>query len=275
MKTTYLLALIFILATSAWSAETLRFVLIADPQMEFTKESPGLDKNFLAVTVDEINHLSPPAELALILGDMVQASHSTEQWDDYFSEINKLIIPYYEVMGNHDGRNREGLHRWRNTWKKEDYYAFTHNGVFFMGLNSNLLKAADQLPEETATQNTFISCELATNKTNPHKFIFQHYPLYLTDPDEPYDAGKNIPIKERKTLLNLIDEYDVKAVFNGHRHYQIENDYNGTLLLTANPSAGPLGQGKRGYYIVTYNLDTESTTYEFIENTPAKLIGNF
>jgi hypothetical protein len=87
------------------SAETLRFVCIADPQMEFTPNSPGLDKQFLELTIDEVCNLNPPAEFALILGDMVQSSSNADQWDDYFAAMDGMTIPYYEVMGNHDGWN--------------------------------------------------------------------------------------------------------------------------------------------------------------------------
>lgn len=106
---------------------------------------------------------------------------------------------------------------------------------------------------------------------NPHKFIFQHYPLYLSDPAEAQDGSKNLPIREREMLLDYINRYHVKAHFSGHRHYEIENKFGDTLMLTCNPSARPLGNGQRGYYIVDYDLDTKTVKYRFVENTQQKL----
>ena len=140
-----------------------------------------------------------------------------------------------------------------------------------MGLNSYFLKNPNDVPAETAAQKNFITTELRNNTTNPHKFIFQHFPLYLDTPEEAEDGNRNLPIAERNFMLSQIDTHHVKALFNGHTHYEIIRDYNGTLLLSANPSSKTLGRGRRGFYTVDYNKTTQALSYLFIENTQADL----
>jgi len=256
--------------------DVVRFVLIADPQMGFSSARASsyskIDVDYFKLTIDKINNLNSPAEFALILGDMVnKQSDEVQQWPDYQTGINNLSIAYYEVMGNHDGWNAKGLDRWRNRWGKKDYYSFTHNGVYFMGLNSYFFKKPYDAPEETTAQKHFITTELQNNAENSHKFIFQHFPLYLDNPTEAEDGNRNLPIAERNFMLEQINTYKIKAVFNGHTHYEIVRNYKGTLLLSANPSSKTLGSGKRGFYTVEYNKATQAVSYLFIENTQAEL----
>lgn len=256
--------------------DVVRFVLIADPQMGFSSARASsyskIDVDYFRLTIEKINNLSRPAEFALILGDMVnKQSDEIQQWPDYQTAINNLSIPFYEVMGNHDGWNSKGLDRWRNRWGKKDYYSFTHNGVYFMGLNSYFLKKPLADVDETKKQKNFIVSELDKHKDNPHKFIFQHYPLYINSPTEAEKGHRNLPVAERNFLLEQIESHDIKAVFNGHTHYEIVNEYKGTLLLSANPSSKTLGKGQRGFYTVEYNKATQALSYRFIENTQAEL----
>lgn len=277
-------AMIILILLSITSCATLkkqdvvRFVLIADPQMGFSDARAysdtysNKDLDYFRLTIDKINKLSTPGEFVLLLGDMVhKQSDEVYQWPDYHGALNALNIPYHEVMGNHDGWNADGLRRWRDTWGKRDVYSFTHRGLFFMGLNSYFLKNPNDVPAETAAQKNFITTELRNNTTNPHKFIFQHFPLYLDTPEEAEDGNRNLPIAERNFMLSQIDTHHVKALFNGHTHYEIIRDYNGTLLLSANPSSKTLGRGRRGFYTVDYNKTTQALSYLFIENTQADL----
>jgi 3',5'-cyclic AMP phosphodiesterase CpdA len=271
--------------TSLKRQDLVRFVLIADPQMGFSdarayrntnnntySKYSKEDLDYFRLTIAKINKLSTPGEFVLILGDMVhKQSDEVSQWPDYHGALNALNLPYHEVMGNHDGWNANGLLRWRDTWGKQDIYSFTHRGVFFMGLNSYFFKKPNDDLEETTEQKKFIMNELKKNEDNPHKFIFQHFPLYLDSPEEAEDGNRNLPIAERNFMLEQIETYQIKAVFNGHTHYEIVRDYKGTLLLSANPSSKTLGKGSRGFYTIEYNKATQALSYRFIENTQAEL----
>jgi len=260
------------------SQDIVRFALIADPQMGFSDAQAkstaysNEDFDYFRLTIDKINKHSLAGEFVLILGDMVhKQSDELFQWPDYHGALRSLKIPYHEVMGNHDGWSAEGLVRWRDTWNKQDVYSFTHKGLLFVGLNSYFLKKPDALPKETAAQTRFLTELLTEQASNPHKFIFQHFPLYRDTPDEAEKGNKNLPLSERNFILEQIDLHNVKAVFSGHSHYEIIRNYKYTLLLTANPSSKPLGKGKRGFYIIEYNKTSEVLSYTFIKNTKTDL----
>ena len=268
------IVLSFTSCTSLKQQDVVRFVLIADPQMGFSNPAnySSKDLDYFKLTVDKINSLSTPGEFTLILGDMVHnQSDEQVQWPDYHGALASMNIPYHEVMGNHDGWNTKGLVRWRDTWQKQDVYSFNHKGLFFIGLNSYFLKKPDDLPVETSAQKSFITSQLKSNAANPHKFIFQHFPLYRDTPNEEEQGNRNLPIPERNFMLEQLERYQVKAMFSGHSHYEIIRDYKGTLLLAANPSSRTLGTGKRGFYIVDYKKSTQELSFQFIENTEAEL----
>ncbi len=86
--------------------------------------------------VDHFEYLNnhPDMELGMILGDMVKANPTPQQWDSVDLDLDSLNMPFYFAAGNHDMEDRP-LYESRYG---ETYYHFVHKNDLFIVLDPNL-----------------------------------------------------------------------------------------------------------------------------------------
>src|SRR5690606_20313620 len=88
--------------------------------------------------VEKVNLLQP--EFVMSVGDLIEG-YTTDtleinrQWNEFTGFVEKLEMPFFYVVGNHDITNpvMEGI------WKKRfgpTHYSFVYKDVLFMALNS-------------------------------------------------------------------------------------------------------------------------------------------
>ena len=158
------------------------------------------------------------------------------------------------MPGNHDVGNEPTaalLAAYRERFGP-DYYSFRAGGVAGIVLNSSLIQAGGQAPDEAAKQEAWLKTELAKARSEGARrvLVFQHIPWFLADPAEP-DQYFNIPLPTRQRYLELLQSYDVAHVFAGHYHRNASGRDGKLEMITTGPVGKPLGGAKSGIRVVT------------------------
>ena len=150
-----------------------------------------------------------------------------------FSEQTATLKhPLYVIPGNHDvgdkpiewgpaGTIRQSfLDAWSDNFG-DHYFAHQHHGIWFIGLNIQLLGSGLPLEQE---QNLWLESTLHQHQ-GERIMLFTHYPpfLFSEDEGEHYD---NLSIDSRNWLLSLIDQFQIEALFAGHVHHFWYNRYH-------------------------------------------------
>lgn len=111
--------------------DRLRFVIVGDRTGE---ARPGVFEH----AMEQINWLQP--QFVISVGDLIEGytedtQKIRQEWDEAEGAIDKLEMPFFHVVGNHDMGN-DVL---RRVWKARlgrDYYHFVKDGVLFIALNT-------------------------------------------------------------------------------------------------------------------------------------------
>lgn len=168
------------------------------------------------------------AAFCVHMGDMVNPVPELPSYGDAAANFHDLSSdlerPLHLVPGNHDIGDKPvdwmpaGMVDAHNIAIYEKhfgphFYSFDHENVHFVVLNSSLLNSGD--PAE-ATQRKWLEDDLQQN-ADKRTFFFIHYPLFVSDPEEPgsYD---NIDEPSRGWLLGLLQRYKPEALFCAHVH---------------------------------------------------------
>lgn len=194
--------------------DVLRFAQLCDTHIGYTnsKENSELMKQ----AVKEIN--KSKVDLTVVCGDLV---HNLSYWNygELKDILGKLKTPFYLSPGNHDvGMIPSGniLNRYRKLVGK-DYFSFTFKSSLFIIINTQLW--IKDIENETKTHDQWLRKTLKNDAVR-HKnvFIIGHIPLFLNNPNEPFDQNANIPLSKRGEILNLLQNYNVTAILGGHLH---------------------------------------------------------
>jgi 3',5'-cyclic AMP phosphodiesterase CpdA len=220
-------------------------------------------------------------QFVIHLGDLV---HPVPAIPDKFAQaaalfkelVAELTIPLHVLPGNHDVGDKlsewtpavciedEFLRLYREEFG-DDFYAFQHAGVNFIILNVPLLNSGLQSERD---QRVWLEEYLQNHEGE--RFIFNiHYPVFLaTRHEDPhYD---NLDEPGRTWLIELLEKYNVEALFAGHVHnfwYQryaktdyyylpstacIRQDYSELVRTPPGPEmeGGRNDEPKHGYFLM-------------------------
>lgn len=208
--------------------ESFSFIQICDIQLGFSDYEQDIGSFRQAVR--QTNELNP--DFVVICGDLVNTADNKSFSD--FKEIKSLLqMPCYCVPGNHDIGNKptsKSLQHYRKTIGR-DYFVLEHKGATFIFVNSQLWK--EPLEYESEKQDLWLKEKLKNAfEKRQQIFVVGHYPLFCREVDEP-EGYMNLPIKIRKELLGLFEQYSVVAVLGGHAHRLILNHYNEIQMVNA------------------------------------------
>ncbi|MFQ5399541.1 MAG: metallophosphoesterase family protein [Anaerolineae bacterium] len=229
------------------SALPFTFIVVTDAHIRLDTDSQSGDypSNQAANgrnrrVVQQINQLKP--DLVIHLGDFVHPIPALPAFEPAmqtaYALYQDLDADLHVLPGNHDIGDKpdawvpapavtEESHTvFERTWGLA-HASFDHKGCHFILLNTPILNSG--LPREVR-QRKWLEQDLAANqKRGSRVFLFLHYPLYLTHPQESahYD---NIGQPARAWLLSLLAQYQVEAVFAGHVHNFFYNRYHDTDL---------------------------------------------
>ena len=162
------------------------------------------------------------------LGDMVNPVPELPTYGHSVAEFKRiaagLSMPLHLVPGNHDIGDKpvtwmpagtidsHSIDTYEAAFGKH-FYAFRHKDVRFIVLNAPLINSG--LIQE-AQQRQWLEGEFAA-APDIRTFVFIHYPLFVSDPDEPgsYD---NLEEPGRSWLIGLIKAFKPEGLFAAHVH---------------------------------------------------------
>ncbi len=270
------------------AAEPFFFIQMADPQFGMFATptflaDPGFtwdDDDFERETalfeqaIAHANRLNPA--FVVICGDLVNTPGHAGQTVE-FERIRRTLrsdVPLYLVACNHDVENEPtpaSLAWYRSTFGS-DWYTFRHGDLQGIVLNSPLIKAPDGAAEAAREQLTWLKATLAAPAPPDvrHRFVFQHHPLFLEDPDEE-DQYFNLPRARRQVYLQLFREHGVSHVFAGHYHRNSHGRDGELEMITTGPVGRPLGDDPSGFRVVEVWPDRVEHSYYGLAQVPERV----
>jgi predicted phosphodiesterase len=201
--------------------------------------------------IGAINTASP--EFLLHCGDMV-ASGTRVQYEDFTSQTNKLKMPWYPVLGNHDIRG-DGLSLFTELTGKGRYYSFLEKGHKFIALDSS----------QGFIDDLQMSWLMEQLEWNGPKFVFMHIPLFDPLPEVEHSFTDR---DQANKLKELFAAKDVKAVFNGHVHIFDLKEDDGVPYVTSGGAGAllyaPPEEGGFHHYTLV-QVDRDSVKVEAVQ----------
>lgn len=260
--------------TAPVQSRPVTFAVLADPQFGMYAK----DQNFLQeaanfeFVIASLNRLHPA--FVVICGDLTDRTGDQAEIAAYKQILHKLDpnIPAYNVAGNHDVGNvptPSTLAGYRAAFGP-DYYAFHARNILGIVLDSNLISAPDQVPEESAKQEEWLRNTLSNAAPDQQTIIFQHIPYFLEDAQEK-DNYFNIPLAIRPKYLDLLSTNHVHLIFAGHYH-RLAGGSDGTLKEVVTGAVGmPLGKSSSGFRLVQLGTDGMKTEWYCLGNIPNRI----
>ena len=229
----------------------------------------------LEFAVATINRLRPA--FVVVTGDLVNRTGDDRQIAEYLDILGKVDreIRVYNLPGNHDVGNTptsESLAAYAKRFGP-DRYVIRRGSFEAIVVNSQLMWAADKMPEAAAAQDAWLKEELARARRDKMQdiVVFQHHPIVLKDVDEA-DGYENIPRARRAQYLALLSEFGVRHVFAGHLHHNNVVRAGDLEIVGTGPIGKPLGDGARsGMRIVKVSPHGIEHRYYDLGELPNKL----
>jgi len=206
--------------------------------------------------IEQANRLKP--SFVVVCGDMVNEADNDEQT----AEVKRIAgllhhtIDLHWVPGNHDVAydhntpDQEFIDRYRKNFGP-DYYAFSHQDVRFIVINSTVLASSKTMPEEAKAQLAFIEAEaiIAGHQNTKQTILFSHHPLFVESANEA-DNPWSIKKKYRKPILEIAADHGITANFAGHWHRNNIVSENGIEVIASGSVGYPLGNDPSGFRTV-------------------------
>ncbi|MER7416337.1 PQQ-binding-like beta-propeller repeat protein [Micromonospora peucetia] len=201
-----------------WSAG---FALLGDTQIDvdLPERTEGV-----RWTYEQIAARNP--SIVCHVGDIVEHG-SVAEYDTYFGTIPVALRPKIRhVPGNHDWR-------WDST-AGERYgklfgpsrYSFDFDGLHFVALDpSHLLQEPGGFGESGIR---WLTRDLDRVAPGVPIILLCHFPF----------GGDNYYVSDQERLLELLDRYNVRAVFAGHVHAEQVQRFNGVTQLAVDDTRG-------------------------------------
>lgn len=232
-------------------ADAIKFVQVADSHF---KNKDEYREQVLTNTVKSINK-EKNISFVVFTGDNIDSPHA-EYLPEFVKIINKLNVPYYIVIGNHDVFKNNGLSkiqyleivRDNNCFYryKEPNYVFKKNGFVFIVVDGT----KEIIPGSIGyyKQDTLDWLEKQLKKYKKSKVvIIQHFPLITLKESQTHY------VYQKEKYIELLDKYDnIISVIAGHLHNNQEVMRNGV------------------YHITSPTLLSEPPVYKIISITTAK-----
>lgn len=180
------------------------------------------------------------------LGDLVNDGAENE-----YKEVADLLassdIPVYTVVGNHDIRGGGRQIYSRNFGMY--YYSFDLGTSHFILLDNSM----GHLGRE---QMEWLEDDLRNNNAS-NVMLFMHMPVF-----DPRTLNDHAMTKddEVRTLIKLIDDFDVDVVFSAHIHSYFDVTQNDTRYIITGGGGAPLQPDNPGYHYVLADISGENMT---------------
>jgi predicted MPP superfamily phosphohydrolase len=181
----------------------------------------------------------------------------------HFNRIKKgFNMPCYSAPGNHDIGNKpdaKSLAYYRKTIGN-DYYSFENKGVSFVVTNTQLWK--EEVGEESKKHDQWFERTLDSIGENKlPSMVVGHYPIFIKTTNEK-EAYFNLPMDDRKKILDLFKKNKVQAYLSGHRHETIINTTENVQFVSGETTSKNFDGRPMGFRL--WNVSLKSLKHEFV-----------
>ena len=210
------------------------FALLTDTHISTSNPRPMED---LQRSIADINQ-NPDIEFVVVTGDLSESGDraSIQAIKD---ELEKLNVPFYAASGNHETTwSESGVMDFSRVFG-DSRFAFTHNGMYFIGFNSGpVIRMADGhvAPQDIAWLKQNLDSVSAAG--DAPIFVFTHYPLRNGDVDNWYE------------VTDVLRQHNVQCIMGGHYHRNMHLDCDG-IADVLNRSNLRDKDGVNGYSIIS------------------------
>ena len=204
---------------------------------------------------------APNAELCLLCGDLADAGRP-DQHLGIRDAFEKLNVPVYSTIGNHDYFDPNDRRSYEETFKNQINYIFEHDGWQFVGIDST---ESNAWQDTKILPDTFKWLDENLPKLDQRKptIVFTHFPLGADVPMRPLNADN---------LLDRFLGFHLGAVFCGHFHGYTERPFGKAVITTdrccSRVRANHDGSKEKGWFLCRANAAGQ-VTREFIEFKPS------
>lgn len=219
------MALAVVLSLWSWEVwgEGFSFIFCGDSR--FGSTSPFDHPEILEQIVEEANAIRP--DFFIYGGD--GPDHNTDENYRAFKEcLDKLEVPYYNVVGNHDiylkatgGCSRENHRKFFG----RTYFSFEHDSTYFVILDTaGKGKRPWGVRASCPEQWGWMMEELEKGRRYRHTIVVTHVPPY----DAPFKVNHAFTdTSEAREFVEVMARYGVDAVFCSHEHLYYRADWGG------------------------------------------------
>jgi len=231
---------IFFLLNSA-NAKAFSFAVIGDTQKFKTGKNDALRQ-----AAENIS--ASGADFTFMMGDFCSGKNCAKKLSSWKKTASLLFPEIYGVHGNHDLINSSS---WQSVFNPplngpagyESWtYSFDYENSHFVVLDSS--RSRWHLIDQT--QRDWLEQDLAGN-TKENIFVFFHEPAFPVSKK----IGKSLDARpsDRNALWQILDNYNVTAVFSGHEHIYSRKKIDSSVFSSAENSI---------YQFVVGNTDSYS-----------------
>lgn len=233
IRNIFLTLLSLLILQTAVLADSIKFIQVTDAHF---KVNDAYREDVLKNTVKTINKEKDIA-FVVFTGDNIDTAKE-ENLVEFIKLVNKLSVPYYIVIGNHDVYKNNGLskarymevlreHNLRFYRYRKPNYEFRKGKFVFIVADGAKEVIPGAVGYYKADTMKWLSKELDKHK-NDNVVIFQHFPLV------PIKDAASHRVYNKDEYLELLDKHDcVISVLAGHIHTNGEIMRNGVYHITS------------------------------------------
>jgi Icc-related predicted phosphoesterase len=238
--------------------DTSGFTFLAVNDLHFANEECG---PWFEKAVSAMKASAPEAEFCLLCGDLADSGEAAQHVPvrDIFE---KLGVPVYAAIGNHDYLTRTDRRSYEEVFKNQINYIIEHGGWQLVGIDTT---EGDAWQDTKISRETFAWLDENLPKLDQRRptILFTHFPLGAEVPMRPLNADE---------VLARFLEFNLGAVLCGHFHGYTERRLGTALMTTgrccARVRANHDGSKEKGWFVCRAAASGE-VTREFIEFKPS------
>lgn len=195
------------------------FIIWADPQVKNKKDVAQMMATSVPDTIETIKSLGKDALIhGICVGDMVWDNH--DLFPDYNNAIDKIGIPFFQVLGNHDMDYRMGGDETSDVTFKEyygpTYYSFNRGKVHYVVMDNVRYLGVEREYDGYITEDqlNWLKKDLDLVPKDQLLVINLHIPVYSH-------------VKNNKDFYAILEGFKNVHIMSGHTHYHANNITNG------------------------------------------------
>lgn len=234
-------------------AENIKFVQVADAHLSVDSE---FSEKALKSAIEDINK-QQGISFVIFTGDNIN-NPKEENLRAFLKIVDKLNVPYYLALGNHDVYKSGGLSKAKyfeivkenNLFfpQRKPNYAFKKNGFLFLIVDGSKEVIPSSVGYYRENTLTWLDKQLTKNE-KINVIIMQHFPIL--SPDGEVGNTKNCNTYKAEEYQTILEKHkNVLAIVSGHLNTNAENMKDGVYHIMS-PSILTMPQSYKIIDIVT------------------------